>query len=113
MTVKGNVQQRNLLGTATTWTHTPDGFGGYIFSAPIALKCRWEKRATTFRDSQGEEITSIAIIYVSADVSIGDYIYEGTTTVADPTTLVEARRVRQFDKMSDLRNIEILRRVFL
>lgn len=108
-----HVQQRNLKQQATHWVATADGFGGFNYSTPVELKCRWEKRFETFRDSQGEETTSNALVYLSADVEIGDYIFEGVSTVADPTTLVEARRVRQFNKLTDLRNIEVQRLAFL
>lgn len=108
-----HVQQRNLKQKATNWVSTADGFGGYTYTAPVVLDCRWETRFETFRDSQGEEVTSNALVYLSADVKIGSYLFEGVSTAVDPTTLSEARRVRQFNKLTDLRNIEVQRLAFL
>lgn len=107
-------QSRHLKQKATHWVATADGFGGFTFGSPTDLNCRWEKRNETFRDSQGEEVTSNALVYLSADVAIGDYLFEGESTAADPTTLGEdARRVRQFNKITDLRNIESQRLAYL
>lgn len=107
------MQARNLKQKATHWTAVGDGFGGFTYGTPAIIKCRWEARNAVFRDSQGEEVTSSALVYLASDVSIGDYVYEGETTVADPTTLTEARRVRQFNKMTDLRAIDVQRLAYL
>lgn len=108
-----SMQKRNLRQKATHWTATPDGFGGYNYTTPVIMSCRWERKNKVFRDSQGEELTSIALVYLSSDVEIGDYLFEGESNAADPTTLTEARRVRQFNRLTDLRNIDIQRLAFL
>ncbi len=108
-----SMQSRNLKQLATHWVATANGFGGFDYTTPAEIKCRWEARQETFRDSQGEEVTSNALVYLASDVEIGDYIFEGASVAADPTTLDRARRVRQFNKITDLRNIEVQRLAFL
>ena len=104
---------RNLLEDVTHWVVTPDGFGGYTFGTPIALKGHWEGSNVLFRDPTGDEIVSEAIVYLSADVSPQDYLFLGTSVAADPTTLAAARPVKQFNKLPDLRKNNFARKAFL
>ncbi len=107
-------QTRNLEQKVTKWTVSTDGFGGFTYGAPITFDCRWEDRETTFRDDEGNEQVSNVIVYLEKDVAIGDYIAEGEydATVTDPTT-VGGKRVRQFNKIPNLRNTEMQRKAFL
>ncbi len=100
----------NLPQDITHWTITPDGFGGNTFSTPTVLKGRWEKRAELFRTLAGDQEVSRGIVFLSADVEINDYLFEGESAAADPTTLDRAEQVRQFHKIPDLRNLEHERR---
>lgn len=108
-----HVQLRNLKQKATRWVLTPDGFGGWTYSIPTVLTCRWEQRQKMFRDPFGEEVVSNALVYLDGDVDVGDYLWQGETTTADPTTLAGAFRVRQFNRLTDLRNIEVQRLAYL
>lgn len=104
---------RNLRQKATHWTATPDGFGGHTFGSPTVRKVRWEEGTTLVTDDSGQEIISRAQVYLDGDVDIGDYLFLGESTAADPTTLSTAYVVREFRKTTDLRNIEVLRKAFL
>ena len=105
-------QTRNLKQDITSWTVTDDGYGGWTYGTPVTFKGRWEDRQTTFRDAEGEEVVSNAIVYLIQDVAIGDFLFEGETVAADPTT-VGAQRVRQFNKIPNLRKTEMQRKAFL
>lgn len=105
---------RNLKQTLTHWSATPDGYGGYTFSAPTTYACRWEDKNVLFTDEHGEEVVSSAVVLLATDLAIGDYVALGDQTgVADPTTLTGAHRIRQGNKVTDLRNVVALRKVFL
>ena len=81
-----------------------DGFGGFTFPAPTLIKGRWEQKQELFMDPKGEELMSEAIVYIDTDVTIGQYIAEGDqTAIADPTTLSDAHRIKQYMKIPDLR----------
>ena len=104
---------RALTQDVTHWVATPDGYGGFTFSPPTVLKGRWEDKAVLFRNPQGVELTSRSVVYLDADVAVEDYLFEGSSTATDPTTLATARPVEQFHKTPDLRHVEYERKAFL
>jgi hypothetical protein len=105
---------RNLRHKVTWWPTSQAAYGGFSFGMPELLRGRWEENAQQFRTPEGEEVVSSAIAYLSADVSIGDYIMLGDfTDHSDPTALQGAYRVRQFSKVTNLRNISVIRKAFL
>jgi len=98
-------------------THWPvtgsDGYGGFTFGTPILLSGRWEQKQELFINVDLEEVLSSAIVYLNTDLSIGDYVIEGDeTATVDPTTL-EAKRIRGLNKITDLRNVIALRKLWL
>lgn len=105
---------RNLRQTLTHWGVTPDGFGGFTYSAPTTYACRWEDKNVLFTDEHGEEVVSSAVVLLATDLPVGDYVALGDqTATADPTDLTGAHRIRQGNKVTDLRNTLSLRKVFL
>ena len=91
-----------------------DGFGGFTFPAPTLIKGRWEQKQELFKDADGEEQMSEAIVYVDTDVSVGQYIAEGDqTAIVDPETLPNAHRIKQYVKIPDLRQNEYERKAIL
>ena len=95
---------RNLKEVITHWSATPDGFGGYVFGPPDnEMLARWEERAEVFLDVRGNEQVSNAVVFLSKDVEVEDFLYRGETTEVDPTTLMHTFPVRRFTKMPDLR----------
>lgn len=104
---------RNYKEDVTIWIAT-QGFAGFTFSAPIVVKGRWEQKAIMFRTPEGNEEASEATVYIrDQDVSVGDWIFLGISAASDPTQLPTARRVRQFHKTPDLRNLEHERKAFV
>ena len=105
---------RNLKQDVTYWAPAvPDGFGGRTFAVPVALKGRWEDRTTLFIDADGQEAVSRSRVYLSADVAINGYLFLGTSTVADPTTLENTEMIKDFRKTPDLRARSYERRALL
>lgn len=106
---------RNMRQTVTHWAITGDGsFSGPTFAPPATMRARWEHRNELFRTPAGDEEVSRTIAYLESDVDVGDYVIEGDySDVVDPTTLTQAFRVKQFAKSSDLRNVEVIRKVWL
>ena len=100
----------NLRQDATIWVSTPNGFGGYSFGAPTVIKCRWEDKQELIPGSATE--LSRAIVYVSQDVGVDDYILLGISASSDPVSL-GAQQVINFQKMPDLRNLSTLKKVWL
>jgi hypothetical protein len=109
-----NTLSRNLKQTITHWVATPDGFGGFAFATPVTQKGRWEDRQIQFREPSGNELTSTAIVYLTSDVAVGDYLCLGDQTLtADPTTLAAAARIQQFNSIPDLRALQNQRKAFM
>ena len=108
-----SIVTRNLKQDITHWTVTSNGFGGFTYSTPVTQKGRWETSQILFRNTRGEEVVSDAIVYLSSDVVVEDFLFNGISTAADPTTLAAARQVRQFNKTPDLRNNNQMRKAFL
>lgn len=106
---------RNLKEKATWWAASSNGFGGSTFAAPVLIDCRWEDRQELIADVNGlGTFISNARVYVDRDVSIGDLLILGdSTSVSDPGTLARALKIRRFDKVTDLRSVNIVRRAIL
>lgn len=108
-----NMATRNLKEKVTWWEATPDGFGGSTFSSPVVLNGKWQDRVEMTMSGSGKEIVSRAQVWVDQDVNIGDYLFSGESTSADPTTLDGAYPVMDFRKTTDLRSLVILRKAVL
>ena len=105
---------RNLFQNVTHWAaNTVDGSFDPGFVAPAALKGRWEDRIVKFIDEQGAENESRSVVYLSISVDIGDYLFLGTSTVTDPTTVSGAYEVRDYREVSSVKNTQKERRAIL
>jgi len=103
-----------FLHDVTHWTVTgSDGFGGFLYSAPVLYKGRWEDTAVQFRTSKGEEETSNTVVYLPIAVDIGDYLIEGDQTAITNPTTIDGHRVRQRHSTTDLRDMSVLHKAFL
>ncbi len=110
-----SVLSRNLNQDVTHWPNTgSDGYGGFTFGTPVKVDGRWEDKAVLFVGPNNEEEVSEAVVLLVTDINVGDYLGEGDlTATADPTTIAGPYRIRQRQKVTDLRNLEALRTAFL
>lgn len=92
---------RGLTQTMTQWVVTNTDVG-FSFALPVTFKCRWEDIQKIFNGPNNESLISNAIVGLSADVAVGDYIYLGESVETNPTTVSGAFRVRQFTTMRNL-----------
>ncbi len=112
---------RHRKETATYWAHSvSDGFGGYVFAAPVLIKVRWEVKRELFINENNEEETSSSLVYMDHPMEVGDYVALGdhinlvTGTVLDPTTLgAVSWRIKMHDRVSDIRNLSSITKAFL
>lgn len=103
-----------LPQTATHWAvNGITGTGQPQFDAPVQLKCRWEQRNDYVINDDGHEVLSRARIFLGVDVVVGDYLYLGVSTQADPRGLVGAFKVLQFRKTPGLRAEIFERKAYL
>lgn len=105
---------RALNQAVTHWVTTPDGYGGFAFATPVALNGRWEKRRMLLdRFGSGQETHSEAQVFVETSVAEGDYLFQGTSVIADPSTLDGAYQIKKYEEITDLRNINVTRKAWL
>jgi hypothetical protein len=97
---------RNLNQTAVYWGNPqPDGTGGYTWDDPIEIDSRWIYDREVMIDNQGEEIVSHAQVRVAQDLDENGMLFLGTLNdldsdqEANPGTVTEARKIRQFRKV--------------
>lgn len=104
---------RNLRQTITYWAPAAaDGFGGRSFSSPTTIKGRWEGRVNLITDSAGREKVSNAIVYLSSQVVVNGYLYEGESTASDPLS-VGAFEIIRFDRVPSLNARDFENKAFL
>lgn len=106
---------RNLRQIATYWPPgSPDGFGRVLFDKdPVRIKCRWQDVAVLFRDANGDEVTSSAVVYADrvlengGKLALGDYSCDGTEPIS------AAKEIRQTAASPNLRASKQLNKVYL
>ena len=98
----------------THWSTIPDGYGGFVFTTPVVLGGRWQKKREIIdRFGAGQEAVSAAQVFIDTDIDEGDYLFEGASVVADPSTLDGAFQVKKYEAVTDLRNINVTRKAWL
>ena len=105
---------RRLNQTATYWSVSgTDSSGDPSFTTPVSIKVRWEQRTVVFTRPNGEEAASSSIVFVKQDMVEGDFLFLGTSTVADPTSVAAAKEIQGWSKIPQLVGGEFERRAFL
>ncbi len=105
---------RNLRQTATLWVFNGvDNFGDPSFATPTQVVVRWEDRTVEFIDSRGEKTVSKSVVYLSQDVTSGDFMVLGSNATSDPTGVVGAFEVRDFRKTPAMNGVDMERRALL
>lgn len=92
-----------------------DGYGRLSFAAPTyPVKARWQDTQKLFRDAQGRDVMSEAIVYPASELAIAGYVALGDQTAqADPRELADAREIRQSGASPSLDGSETLYKVWL
>ena len=114
------------LTDITVWVTYFDSVGGVKFGTPKTLKGRWEDKQMVVRDGAGGVSNSKARVFFPLNeedydqeledldnLPVGSFIYRGSSTAADPSTLRNpiAHRVVAISKIPDLREMHFLYRL--
>lgn len=106
-----------LNQTATYWAPgiLSDGFGGVSFAAPVKISCRWQNKHKLMRRPDGEEFSSIAVVYPAIELREKGYLALGDyTSTANPKTLVDvAFEIRQADTSPSVAADSQMNRVYV
>jgi len=107
-----SARTRSMKQDATYYAPaSKDRFNQTTFASPVAITCRWENKNTLFIDKEGREVTSEAVVYTSQELTLGGYLYEGTSTALTPPA--GSREIRGKAASPNLRDSEVLNKVFL
>lgn len=92
---------------------SPDGNGGFAFPDPVEIDCRWEELYGLSQDPVSHVEIPSATVYVDRDVEVNGYLLLGDLESGqegtDPQDLPEARLIKGFRKIPNLRATEFLR----
>jgi hypothetical protein len=107
--------------TMVYWsTPTPDGYGGFTYSTPEEISCRWDEKMQLVRGANGEEVVSKAEVMVTRDIDEGGFLYLGSlddlsvAQKADPMLVDGAWKVLSISKTPLFQSTdEFVRTVYL
>lgn len=100
--------------TATYWALSGnDGFGGRSFSSPSSISVFWQDVQQKYMDVSGEEKVSKAKVFLEQDVTVGSYLYLGTSAVTSPYDVAGAYEIKSFSKIPSLDASEFERKALL
>ena len=114
--------------TAVYWgSPQDDGRGGFTFTDPIEIKCRWEDSNEVIsmagQDRKSRELVSKAQVWVVQDVDEEGYLYLGTLDSTDalssaeeanPANADEAYKILKFEKTPEhRRSNKFIRKAYL
>lgn len=103
------IYSRNMMQNATYFP--PDGqtaFGEVQYGAAQSVLVRWQDKTDLFRDDEGRERVSSAVVYVDQEVAIGGRLGLGTMTDA-----ADAKEIRNVGKTPSLRGDKDLVKAWL
>jgi hypothetical protein len=113
--------KRNCPQVCVYWgTPNDDGYGGFTWTSPVEIYCRFEDKEQLIRLDDGTQISSRAVVYVLQDVDLEGVMYLGTladlsvSEEADPKTVDKAYIIKKFEKSPVLGSTtEFMRKVWL
>lgn len=99
---------------ATYWAPaTTNEFNEITYSAPTALKVRWEDKLTKMNTPDGKEVMSKAIVYSQIDLEIDGHLFLGTSVEADPNDEPDAHLILFFGNTPNLSGTKSVRKSIL
>lgn len=109
---------KNHKQTIVYWgTPTKDKYSAMTFAAPVELSGRWEQIQEVFKDAQGIEHVSSAVVFLGQDVDMEGWLYLGTlasiSSAASPDTVTGSYQIKGFTKLPNLKGTNFERKVFL
>ena len=95
---------RRLIHQITAWSLIEGEYGSLEFEAPQQFQGRWRDVAELFVSPRGREEVSNSRVIVPDDfeVKVGDYLFFGETTEADPRDQTNAYPIRQIRRVANL-----------
>ena len=98
---------------------TPDGYGGFQFSDPIEIPCRWADSIQVVSDGKGNDVVCKSVVMVDRDLEELGMIWLGTlddldsAEEDDPVSIEGAYQIKRFDKIPTIKAKSWLRVAYL
>jgi len=103
-----------LNQTVTHWAVAGrDEYGDPSFAAPTTFPARVVARNEIFYDGNGNQRRSETVMMTTAAVDFGDFVYVGTSTDTDPTSVTGSRQVQAVQSATDLGGDDRVYRIML
>ncbi|MGM0409193.1 MAG: hypothetical protein ACQEQF_00405 [Bacillota bacterium] len=102
----------NMLNQKLTYWGTSgfDKFSNPNIKSPVILNCRWEDKKELYKDAEGNEKVSEAVIFVNQILSAEEYIQEGEHSGTDISNAYEIKKV---DKIPSIKGDKYQYKVLL
>lgn len=102
----------NMRERVTYWPVSgTDTFDSPLFGMPEPRMARWQDVAVLFRDAEGREVVSQAVVYVDREVKLGGYLFRGVSAAGTPPD--GAFEIRQTGKSPNLTQTVTLHKAML
>ena len=95
-------------------------YGDPLFGTPTLLilasgnAVRWENRSEKYINKAGDEDHGRSVVWSATDeFAVGDYLFLGNSTTANPETVAGADRVKYAEKVTDVANKKTLFKAIL
>lgn len=110
----------NLNQTCVYWSPAGvNGFGEPLYADPVELACRWEDKQELFRDKEGQEVVSSAVVYPESTVVLGGYLFLGdladlsSAEEDDPRIVSNAKEIRSTGASPNLKGTQWVYKAWL
>lgn len=80
-----------------------NGYGKPTFSSPVRINGRWQDQQIIHRSAIGaKEIIFASLLYTDTQLSVGDWVADGSFVGADPLLISTAKEVKIVSKSTDI-----------
>lgn len=102
----------NMTEALTYWPPAGNtGFGDVTYGNPVAIIGRWQDKRVLFRDAQGRETVSDAVVYVDRALELAGKLYRGESAALNP--VAAAKEIRDVQQSPSLEGELALHKVLL
>lgn len=107
--------------TAVYWepAGTRDSYGNPEYLEAVEITCRWENRQEVYRDKDGREVRSLAVVYpdraleVEGMLVLADLDSLASSQETDPSTVVNVQEIKSTQESRGVRKDSYVYKVWL
>lgn len=91
---------------AVWWARSaePNKYGRYSYTAPVEIKCRWQRVSREYINDKGDKSVSDSLVFPDREMNVGDMLREGamdSDEPEDPTSIETTHEIERFDQIPD------------